>query len=217
MKLGDKIARLRILEGTARGLGREMTQTEVSNAIRDELGGRISQSYLSQIENGARLHLTSGTRQTLARFFKVHPGYLVDDLEEPHLPIRPRRDIDEKLDLWLIDGAEEFRHDGDLNRALLDIAKHERSRDCLILLAALVRIVQAMSRREHPLQPIELVGTVGKLTIPIREGGTGEVVYVVDGKRRCSGARSDETQRPIPRGTEVVITRYDKGIAYVCE
>lgn len=83
--------------------------------------------------------------------------------------------------------------------------------------AAVVRIVQALSRREHPLQPIELVGTVGKLTIPIREGGTGEVVYVVDGKRRCSGARSDETQRPIPRGTEVVITRYDKGIAYVCE
>lgn len=83
--------------------------------------------------------------------------------------------------------------------------------------AAIVRVVQAMSRQERPLQPIQLVGTVGKLTIPIREGGTGEVVYVVDGKRRCSGARSDESERPIPRGTEVVITRYDKGIAYVCE
>lgn len=138
MTLGDKIARLRVLEGTVRGLGREMTQTEVSNAIRDELGGRISQSYLSQIENGARPHLTSGTRQTLARFFKVHPGYLVDDLEEAHLPIRPRRDVDEKVDLWLIDGAEEFRDDGELNRALLAIAKHERSRDCLMLLGAIV-------------------------------------------------------------------------------
>jgi len=83
--------------------------------------------------------------------------------------------------------------------------------------AAIVRVVQAMSRRERPLQPIQLVGTVGKLTIPIREGGTGEIVYVVDGKRRCSGARSDDSQRPIPRGTEVVITHYDKGIAYVCE
>lgn len=138
MTLGEKIARLRVLEGTARGLGRELTQTEVSNAIRDELGGRISQSYLSQIENGARLHLTSGTRQTLARFFKVHPGYLVDDLEEPHLPIRPRRDIDEKIDLWLIEAAEEFRHDAELSRALVNVAKHERSRECLVLLGSIV-------------------------------------------------------------------------------
>src|SRR5256885_974606 len=71
--------------------------------------------------------------------------------------------------------------------------------------------------REPPLQPIQLVGTVGKLTIPIREGGTGEIVYTVDGTRRCSGARSDDSKRPIARDTEVVITRYDKGIAYVCE
>jgi hypothetical protein len=73
-----------------------------------------------------------------------------------------------------------------------------------------------MRRQEHPLQPLQLVGTVGKLTIPIREGGTGEIVYTVDGKRRCSGARADGP-RAIPRDTEVVITRYDKGIAYVCE
>jgi membrane protein implicated in regulation of membrane protease activity len=82
---------------------------------------------------------------------------------------------------------------------------------------ALMRILQAMRRRERPLQPIQLVGTVGKLTIPIREGGTGEIVYTVDGTRRCSGARSDDNKRPIARDTEVVITRYDKGIAYVCE
>jgi transcriptional regulator with XRE-family HTH domain len=153
MTLGEKIARLRVLEGTARGLGREMTQTEVSNAIRDELEGRISQSYLSQIENGARLHLTSGTRQTLARFFKVHPGYLVDDLEEPQLPIRPRRDVDEKIDLWLIDGAEEFRDDGDLSRALLAIAKHERSRDCLMLLGAIVENKVLIERLIERLAP----------------------------------------------------------------
>ena len=82
---------------------------------------------------------------------------------------------------------------------------------------ALMRILQAMRRCERPLQPIQLVGTVGKLTIPIREGGTGEIVYTVDGTRRCSGARSDDSKRPIARDTEVVITRYDKGIAYVCE
>ena len=153
MKLGEKIARLRVLEGTARGLGREMTQTEVSNAIRDELGGRISQSYLSQIENGARIHLTSGTRQTLARFFKVHPGYLVDDLGEPHLPIRPRREVDEKLDLWLIDGAEEFCHDVELSRALVRIAKDEHSRECLILLAAIVENKVLIDRLIERLAP----------------------------------------------------------------
>jgi transcriptional regulator with XRE-family HTH domain len=153
MTLGEKIARLRVLEGTARGLGREMTQNEVSVAIRDELGGRISQSYLSQIENGARLHLTSGTRQTLARFFKVHPGYLVDDLEEPHLPIRPRRDSDEKIDLWLIDASEEFRDDGALSRALLAIAKHEQSRDCLILLGAIVENKVLIDRLMERLAP----------------------------------------------------------------
>jgi membrane protein implicated in regulation of membrane protease activity len=82
--------------------------------------------------------------------------------------------------------------------------------------ASIVRLVQAMGRQERPLQPLQLAGTIGKLTIPIREGGTGEVVYTVDGKRRCSGARADD-RRAIPRDTEVVITRYDKGIAYVCE
>ncbi len=83
--------------------------------------------------------------------------------------------------------------------------------------AFIIRLMRAMRRRERPLEPIQLVGTVGKLTIPIREGGTGEVVYTVDGTRRCSGARSEDALRPIARGTEVVITRYDKGIAYVCE
>jgi membrane protein implicated in regulation of membrane protease activity len=79
------------------------------------------------------------------------------------------------------------------------------------------RIIGALRAREHPLQPIVLAGTLGRLTIPIREGGgTGEVVYTINGTRRVSGARSDEN-RSISKGTEVVITRYDKGIAYVCE
>src|SRR5205814_808523 len=44
-------------------------------------GATISQSYLSQIESGARPHLTNTTRLLLAKLFKVHPGYLVDDPE----------------------------------------------------------------------------------------------------------------------------------------
>ena len=81
MKLGEKIRYLREVEGTLRGLGREMTQQEVVRALKREQKRTISQSYLSQIESGARPHLTNSTRMLLARFFKVHPGYLVDDPE----------------------------------------------------------------------------------------------------------------------------------------
>jgi len=59
-----------------------------------------------------------------------------------------------------------------------------------------------------------MVGTLGKLTVGIREKGTGEMVYVQGGTRKSSAARSED-ERPIDRGTEVVITQYDKGIAYV--
>src|SRR5437773_3723743 len=71
MRLGEKIRYLRSVEGTLRGLGREMTQQEVIRAVRKELRKTISQSYLSQIESGARPHLTNRTRMMLAKFFKV--------------------------------------------------------------------------------------------------------------------------------------------------
>ncbi len=81
MKLGEKIRYLREVEGSLRGLDRAMSQQELVRAIDAETGSKLSQSYLSQIESGARPHLTNTTRQILARFFKVHPGYLVDDPE----------------------------------------------------------------------------------------------------------------------------------------
>jgi membrane protein implicated in regulation of membrane protease activity len=58
------------------------------------------------------------------------------------------------------------------------------------------------------------IGVLGQITNPIREGGTGELVFVQEGVRQVCGARSD-TGDPIAKGTEVVVTRYDKGIAYV--
>jgi membrane protein implicated in regulation of membrane protease activity len=60
----------------------------------------------------------------------------------------------------------------------------------------------------------EMVGVLGKLSVPIREGGTGELIYSQMGTRRVCGARS-EAGAVIPKGTEVVVTRYEKGIAYV--
>jgi transcriptional regulator with XRE-family HTH domain len=155
MRLGEKIIRLRTLEGYARGLEREMTQVEISKAIREELGGTISQAYLSQIERGNRRHLTSETRALLARFFRVHPGHLVDDLDEETEPVPPkqRHDIDDRLDLWLVDGSEKFSDDRELSRALVAIARHEKSRDCLRLLASIVENRQLVDHLIETLTP----------------------------------------------------------------
>ena len=60
----------------------------------------------------------------------------------------------------------------------------------------------------------EMVGVLGRVSSSIREGGTGEMVYTQMGTRRVCGVRSDDASA-IAKGTEVVVTRYDKGIAYV--
>jgi transcriptional regulator with XRE-family HTH domain len=147
MKLGEKLVQLRTLEGHARGLGREMTQAEVARAVREELEGQLSQSYLSQLESGSRAHMTGSTRLLLARLFKVHPGHLVDDLEDmPAQRVRPRRELDDKLDLWLIEGSEDFSDDRELSTALLNIAKHPQSRECLMLLGSIVENRQFIDR-----------------------------------------------------------------------
>jgi membrane protein implicated in regulation of membrane protease activity len=59
-----------------------------------------------------------------------------------------------------------------------------------------------------------LEGSVGTISIPIRQQGTGEVIFSLGGVRRSFGARCDDGAA-IEKGAEVVIERYDKGIAYV--
>jgi hypothetical protein len=60
----------------------------------------------------------------------------------------------------------------------------------------------------------EMVGVLGKLSVPIREGGTGELIYSQMGTRRVCGARSEDGSA-LAKGAEVVVTRYERGIAYV--
>jgi membrane protein implicated in regulation of membrane protease activity len=60
----------------------------------------------------------------------------------------------------------------------------------------------------------EMVGVLGRLCVPIRDGGTGEITYSQAGTRRVCGARSEDGAA-MAKGTEVVVTRYEKGIAYV--
>ncbi len=154
MKLGEKLRYLREVEGSLRGLDRAMSQQELVRAIEAETGSKLSQSYLSQIESGARPHLTNTTRQILAGFFKVHPGYLVDDPEgySPELQSELRH-TEDKLDLWLVSGAERFRRDPELKQALLTVAQHERSRECLLLLEAILETPGLMPRLVEVLQP----------------------------------------------------------------
>ena len=60
----------------------------------------------------------------------------------------------------------------------------------------------------------EMVGVLGRISMPIRENGTGEIIYSQAGTRRTCGARS-ENGSAIEKGAEIVVTRYEKGIAYV--
>jgi hypothetical protein len=59
-----------------------------------------------------------------------------------------------------------------------------------------------------------MVGVLGRLSQPIREGGCGELVYSHGGARLSCGARSDDG-RAIEKGSEVVVTGYERGIASV--
>ena len=155
MTLGEKLKYLRQMEGTLRGLGREMTQQEVVRAIKKECRGSISQSYLSQIESGARPHLTNSTRMLLARFFRVHPGYLVDDPEGfQNELISDVGVLEDKLDLWLVSGAERFGRDADLHHALSTVARHDDSRMCILLLGTILENPGLAERLMEVLRPL---------------------------------------------------------------
>jgi transcriptional regulator with XRE-family HTH domain len=174
MKLSDKIRYLREVEGNLRGLDRAMTQQELVRAIQEsnkpksgnhKAGATISQSYLSQIESGARPHLTNTTRLLLAKFFKVHPGYLVDDPEGYNAQLMADiHTLEDKLDLWLISGAERFRRDPELCQALLTLAQNKDSRRCLLLLEAVLKTPSLADRLLEVLRPETATAQSPKLT-----------------------------------------------------
>jgi transcriptional regulator with XRE-family HTH domain len=139
MTLGEKIRYLREVEGSLRGLGRPMTQLELMKAVRRETGKAISQSYLSQIERGKRPHMTQATRSLLARFFKVHPGFLVDDPEGYHTELTSDlRTTEGQLDVWLLQGSERFASDPALSEALVKAAREKDTRQAILLLGEIL-------------------------------------------------------------------------------
>jgi membrane protein implicated in regulation of membrane protease activity len=82
--------------------------------------------------------------------------------------------------------------------------------------AVFLFLVKVLLAHETQLDPADFdrTGALGKVNVKIRSGGTGEIVFSQGGTRQTAGARS-ETGEMIPKGTEVVITRCEKGIAYV--
>ncbi len=175
MKLGEKIRYLREVEGSLRGLGRPMTQLELVRALREETGKEgsgksknksagkritISQSYLSQIESGSRPHMTQSSRALLARFFKVHPGFLVDDPEGYHTELTSDlRTTEGQLDVWLLQGSEKFANDPEVSHVLIKAAREKDTRHALLLLGAILDTPGLADRLLEALRPDVANGT----------------------------------------------------------
>ena len=77
-------------------------------------------------------------------------------------------------------------------------------------------LARVMAASDQPLDPADydMTGALGRLSTKLRPGGTGEMIFAQEGIRRGVAVRS-ESGEPIDQGTEVVVTRYEGGIAYV--
>ena len=77
-------------------------------------------------------------------------------------------------------------------------------------------IVRFLLTHDQALDPADydMVGVLGRVISSIREGGTGEIIFSQNGTRQTCGARTDDG-KGLARGTEVIVTRYERGIAYV--
>jgi membrane protein implicated in regulation of membrane protease activity len=83
----------------------------------------------------------------------------------------------------------------------------------VIIFLFLNRVLTSENENLDPAD-FEMCGVLGRTSVPIRPGGTGEIIYSQEGTRRTCGARSDGGSA-IVKGADVVVTRYEKGIAYV--
>jgi transcriptional regulator with XRE-family HTH domain len=154
MTLAEKIRYLREVEGSLRGLDRPMTQLELVSAIRKEQHKGISQSYISQIENGSRRHMTQASRSLLAKFFKVHPGFLVDDPEGYHTELTSDlRTVEGSLDVWLLHASERFASDKEVSGVLIKLAREKDTRKCFLLMGAILDTPGLADRLLEAIQP----------------------------------------------------------------
>jgi len=141
MRLGEKLVHLRYLEGVQRGLGRPMSKAEVVRAMRQELGESISHPYLCQLESGSRVHMTGRTRELLARFFRVLPGYLVDDPEGFEVGLRTGLpQAGDRLQDWLLTQAELLQDEPEVAHVLLKLSRVRNPRRFFAILDRLLEL-----------------------------------------------------------------------------
>jgi len=69
---------------------------------------------------------------------------------------------------------------------------------------------------ESSLDPMDfdMIGVLGTVSGTIRSRGTGEIIFEQEGARKACAARSEGNEE-VQRGEEVVVTRFDNGVAYV--
>jgi len=77
-------------------------------------------------------------------------------------------------------------------------------------------VTKFLMSEDHTLDPadFDMVGVLGKVSSTIRNDGTGEIIFVQQGLRKACAARSEQEER-IDVGDEVVVTKYEHGVAYV--
>jgi transcriptional regulator with XRE-family HTH domain len=154
MNLSEKVKHLRGVEGELRGLNRPMTQMEIVKAMKEELGEHISQAYLSQLESGKRVHLTASSRDLLARFFKVHPGYLVSDPPDYSTDLLTDMESEtDRLGTWLEASAAEWRVEPEIHDFFERLATVDEPRRYLVLLRPLIELpveeLEEFVRKNH--------------------------------------------------------------------
>jgi len=131
-----------------------MTQMEVVKAMQEELNESISQAYLSQLENGKRVHLTASSRDLLSRFFKVQPGYLVSDLPDYSTDLLTDMDYEtDRLSTWLMASAEEWRVEPSIQKFFERLANAEDPRRAIELLNELMDL--PVEELEHTVRAIK--------------------------------------------------------------
>lgn len=136
-----------------RGRPGELSKAEVVRLLEREQGERLSLPYLSQLEAGRRVHMTNRTRLLLARFYRIHPGYLVDDPDDyqRHVATPVPRSPDRLVE-WLLDGAARFRHDPAVAPALERLAASADRRKALRLVQELLTIPNLLDRLLHAVE-----------------------------------------------------------------
>ena len=98
--------------------------------------------------------MTQSSRSLLAKFFKVHPGFLVDDPDGYHTELTSDlRTTEGSLDVWLLHASERFAGDPELTNVLIKLAREKDTRKCFILLGAILDTPGLADRLLEALQP----------------------------------------------------------------